>query len=62
MGCSVKRLDMDYVDLFLMHSAEGGKVLETWDAMVQLKEEGLTRQYCQQQPFSISTCVSIADL
>ena len=37
------RLDMDYVDMFLMHSVEGGKVLETWDAMVQLKAEGLTK-------------------
>lgn len=37
------RLDMDYVDMFLMHSAEGGKVLETWDAMVQLRDEGLTK-------------------
>lgn len=37
------RLDMDYVDMFLMHSVGGGKVLETWDAMVQLRDEGLTK-------------------
>lgn len=37
------RLDMDYVDMFLMHSARGGRVLETWDAMVQLRDEGLTK-------------------
>ena len=37
------RLDMEYVDLFLMHSVIGGKVLETWDAMVELKKRGLTK-------------------
>jgi diketogulonate reductase-like aldo/keto reductase len=42
---SLKRLKMDYVDLFLMHSPGGGKVLETWDAMIQLREQGLTK-YC----------------
>jgi diketogulonate reductase-like aldo/keto reductase len=40
---SLNRLGMDYVDLYLMHSPAGGKVLETWDAMIQLKEQGLTR-------------------
>ena len=37
------RLGLDYVDLYLMHSAMGGKVLETWDAMVELKKKGLVR-------------------
>ena len=34
---------MDCVDLYLMHSAMGGKTLETWDAMVELKKKGLIR-------------------
>lgn len=37
------RLGLDYVDLYLMHSAMGGKTLETWDAMVEIKENGLAR-------------------
>ena len=34
---------MEYVDLFLMHSPGGGRVLETWDAMVELRDKGLTK-------------------
>ena len=37
------RLDLKFVDLFLMHSVIGGKVLETWDTMVELKKRGLTK-------------------
>lgn len=40
---SLKKLDMDYVDLFLIHSPEGGKNIETYKALVELKEKGLIR-------------------
>lgn len=31
------------MDLYLMHSAMGGKTVETWDAMIELKEKGLVK-------------------
>ena len=37
------RLGMPYIDLYLMHSPLGGKVVETWDAMVELQKGGLVR-------------------
>lgn len=40
---SLSKLGLEYVDLYLMHSAMGGKTVETWDAMCELKERGLTR-------------------
>ena len=33
-------LQMDYVDLFLIHSPDEGKVVETWDALIALREDG----------------------
>ena len=41
--CYLFRLGLEYVDLYLMHSAMGGKTLETWDAMIQLKEKGFIK-------------------
>jgi len=37
------RLGLEYIDLYLMHSPLKGKILETWDAMIELKERGLVR-------------------
>ncbi|CAB4006891.1 Prostaglandin F synthase [Paramuricea clavata] len=40
---SLKRLDMDYVDLYLMHTPIGDHLLETYDAFLALKEKGLAK-------------------
>ena len=39
----VERLGLEYVDLYLMHSPSVGKTLETWDAMIELKQAGKIR-------------------
>jgi diketogulonate reductase-like aldo/keto reductase len=40
---SLKLLGLAYVDLYLMHSPLGGKVVETWGTMVQLQKQGLVK-------------------
>jgi methylglyoxal/glyoxal reductase len=37
---SLDKLQTSYVDLLLMHSPFGKRIVETWDAMIQLKKEG----------------------
>ncbi|MBV4473309.1 aldo/keto reductase [Pseudomonas botevensis] len=41
---SLKRLGLDYIDLYLIHSPHGGeKRIEQWDALLQLKRAGKVR-------------------
>ncbi|VDI25785.1 Hypothetical predicted protein [Mytilus galloprovincialis] len=40
---SLKMLDLQYVDLYLIHSPSSGQVVETYKAMLELKQEGLVR-------------------
>lgn len=40
---SLELLKLDFVDLFLIHSPHGGKNLETWKAICELKEDGLAK-------------------
>jgi len=43
MSASLDRLDMDYVDLYLIHWPVPDKTAQTWRAMEHLVNEGLTR-------------------
>lgn len=45
MDASLKRLGSDYVDLYLIHwpSAYRGKFIDTWKALIRLREEGKAR-------------------
>jgi len=36
-------IDLEYVDLILVHSPNTGKLIETWDALLRLQKEGLYR-------------------
>ena len=40
---SLNHLTLKYVDLFLIHSPLGGKIVDTWRAMIKLLEDGYTR-------------------
>jgi diketogulonate reductase-like aldo/keto reductase len=42
---SLKRLQTDYLDLYLLHWRESGPLAETLEAFVALKESGLIRHY-----------------
>ena len=40
---SLTRLGLDYIDLYLIHSPINGKILPTWEAMIELKDKKLVR-------------------
>ena len=40
---SLRKLDTEYVDLYLIHAPQGGKVLEAYDTMFELKKKNLIR-------------------
>uniref|UniRef100_A0A7S4DGC4 NADP-dependent oxidoreductase domain-containing protein n=1 Tax=Lotharella globosa TaxID=91324 RepID=A0A7S4DGC4_9EUKA len=39
----VKKLGLAYVDLYIIHSPKGKKILETWDALIEAKKRGLAK-------------------
>uniref|UniRef100_A0A7S4IDC5 NADP-dependent oxidoreductase domain-containing protein n=1 Tax=Vannella robusta TaxID=1487602 RepID=A0A7S4IDC5_9EUKA len=40
---SLERLQVDYVDLFLVHTPKGGDVVSTWKAMLEIRDAGLCK-------------------
>ena len=41
---SLHRLGMSYVDLYVIHAPVGGKIVETWDALLELQRLGKARK------------------
>jgi diketogulonate reductase-like aldo/keto reductase len=40
---SMEKMGLTYLDCFLVHSPYGDKLVETWDALIKLKKDGLLR-------------------
>ena len=40
---SLEKLGLEYIDLYLIHSPSGGKIIDTWKAMTELRNEGLIK-------------------
>ena len=40
---SLKLLGFQYIDLYLLHSPQGGKVLECYDVLVEYQKKGIIK-------------------
>merc|ERR1712228_892079 len=40
---SLQKLGLEYIDLYLIHSPNTGKLVETWDAFLELQRRGVVR-------------------
>lgn len=40
---SLKLLGLEYIDLYLLHSPQGGKVLECYDVLVEYQKKGVIK-------------------
>ena len=40
---SLKRLNIDYIDQYLLHAPQGGKVLECYDVLLEYQKKGLIK-------------------
>ncbi|KAI6660249.1 Prostaglandin F synthase-like [Oopsacas minuta] len=40
---SLHKLDLGYIDMYLIHSPNCGKIVDTWRALIELKAKGLVR-------------------
>ncbi|CAJ1394475.1 unnamed protein product [Effrenium voratum] len=43
LGASLRKLRVEYLDLYLIHSPNTGKIVETWDSLLQMQKAGKIR-------------------